>query len=108
MVCAFSFLRALFSSRKKSRSKDLSAPPEYRQICNEQVDVKSQTICEPQLLNPNLRFTASELEVELSSKDVRFAAAVVELMLPRLTLGVWHEPIGWGHYSFPVDKVGFR
>jgi hypothetical protein len=30
---------------------------------------------------------------------------VVELMVPRLNLGVWNEPVGWGHYSYTLDKV---
>lgn len=56
-------------------------------------------------MNPNLHFTANDIESHLASKDARFAAAVVELMLPRLKLGVWQEPVGWGHYSFTLDKV---
>src|SRR5271170_1390414 len=104
MVCVFSFLRSIFGSRKKPAA-GLPPPPEYGQICPQEFPEKSARISQPSYLNPNLQFTAQDLEAYLSSKDARFAAAVVELMLPRLKLGVWQEPVGWGHYSFTLDKV---
>jgi hypothetical protein len=107
MVCAFSFLRNIFTPRKKTETP-LAPPPDYVQVCStSQPDIseKSPHCEESPFLNPNLHFTATDIESHLSSKDARFAAAVVELMLPRLKLGVWQEPVGWGHYSFTLDKV---
>ena len=104
MVCMFSFLRNLFISRKKTESA-LPPPPDYVQVCAVDLPEKSTACNEPSLLNPNLHFTANDIENQLANKDARFAAAVVELMLPRLRLGVWQEPVGWGHYSFTLDKV---
>ena len=85
-------------------------PPEYVQVCGTSRPLLSEKsslpACETAaLLNPNLRFTADEIEGHLAHQDTVFASAVVELMLPRLKLGVWHEPVGWGHYSFTIDKV---
>ena len=108
MVCFLSFLRKTFSFRKKNMLMDTSPTPEYKQICGPDVtSEKSVGECgsSPQLLNPGLRFTASDIESHLVSKDVLFAAAVVELMLPRLKVGVWQELVGWGHYSYTLDKV---
>ena len=109
MVCVFSFFRTIFSARKKTNSGStplFPPPPEYVQVCaSELPPEKSPLSEEPLLLNPNLHFTANDIESQLAVKDARFAAAVVELMLPRLKLGVWHEPVGWGHYSFTMDKV---
>ena len=103
MVCVSSFLRNLFGARKKPAV--LPPPPEYGQVCPEEFPEKSARVSEPSYLNPNLTFTAQDLEAHLAGKDTRFAAAVVELMLPRLKLGVWQEPVGWGHYSYTLDKV---
>ena len=103
MVCVFSFLRSIFGARKKPAG--LPPPPEYGQICPQEFPEKAARISEPSYLNPNLQFTAQDLEAYLAGKDARFAAAVVALMLPRLKLGVWQEPVGWGHYSYTLDKV---
>jgi hypothetical protein len=108
MVCLVSFLRNIISPRKKTEST-LPPPPDYREVCaqdnHENVEKPPISNVESALLNPNLHFTANDIEAHLSTKDTRFAAAVVELMLPRLQLGVWQEPVGWGHYSFTLDKV---
>ena len=104
MVCVFSFLRNLFVSRKKIESA-LPPPPDYVQVCALDLPEKSSECSESAFLNPNLHFTANDIENQLAGKDARFAAAVVELMLPRLKLGVWQEPVGWGHYAFTLDKV---
>lgn len=107
MVGAFSFLRNIFSPRKKTETV-LPPPPEYIQVCASQQNISEKSHYEESLLlNPNLHFTANDIESHLSSKDARFAAAVVELMLPRLKLGIWQEPVGWGHYSFTLDVVQF-
>lgn len=103
MVSVISFLRSLFGASKKSAI--LPPPPEYVQVCPQKFPEKAARISEPSYLNPNLQFTAQELEAYLAGKDASFAAAVVELMLPRLKLGVWLEPVGWGHYSYTLDKV---
>jgi hypothetical protein len=114
MVSMFSFLRRFISARKRSPDCILSAdtsgsPPEYGQVCGSAPLVSEKASlpsCEDSsLLNPNLRFTANEIEGHLVQQDTAFAAAVVELMLPRLKLGVWKEPVGWGHYSYTVEKV---
>ena len=110
MVGLQSFLRRLFAPNKTKRPDEvLPPPPEYRQVCSETVtDEKGQDAQAPTgFLNPNLQFTAREIESGLRAKDVRFAAAVVELMLPRLRLGVYLEPVGWGHYSYTLEKVSF-
>jgi hypothetical protein len=105
MVCLFSFIRSLLGSRKKQIPSLLPPPPEYVAVCPDKVSEKGELISEHTLLNPRLHFTANDLEVHLAGKDANFAAAVVELMLPRLKLGVWQEPVGWGHYSYTLDKV---
>jgi hypothetical protein len=108
MVCFTSMFTRLLGRRKHRRSVNLSPPP-YDPQTNTvvQVEEKQHVITESQLLNPELHFTAHEIEAHLVLKDTRFAAAVVELMVPRLKLGVWKEPVGWGHYSYTLDKVSF-
>lgn len=110
MIFPFSFIRNIFCSNKKNApaTTTLPPPPEYRQICPPEAatEKRRHSHGESQYLNPNLHFTADEIEAHLAVKDARFAAAVVELMLPRLELGVWSEPVGWGHYSYALDKVG--
>jgi len=107
MVAIFTFLRSLFVHRKKSRVTQLSPPPEYSQICGTEQSIgeKGQPSKGTQYLNPNLQFTADDIDAHLVTKDAKFAAAIVELMLPRLKLGVWKEPVGWGHYSYTLHKV---
>jgi len=110
-----SFFRRILPSGKKSAESAIAPetyvpPPEYVQVCGTSSPLlpekSSPPPCETAtLLNPNLRFTADEIEGHLAHQDAIFASAVVELMLPRLRLGVWHEPVGWGHYSFTIDKV---
>lgn len=86
---------------------DMPPPPEYGQVCSSVVITSEKSVdsCDVQLLNPGLRFTAGDIESHLVGKDGTFAAAVVELMLPRLKVGVWQELVGWGHYSYTLDKV---
>jgi hypothetical protein len=111
MVSLFNLIRRLFPPRKKSAECVLvpdGAPPQYVQVCGAAPPPEKASLpsCEDSsLLNPNLHFTASEIEGHLVQQDAVFAAAVVELMLPRLKLGVWKEPVGWGHYSYTVEKV---
>jgi len=104
MICIGSFFSKLFGVRKSARStfQEVSPPP-YEHLITRHgcINEKSGS----QLLNPNLSFTATEIEAQLVSKDIKFAAAVVELMVPRLKLGVWKEPVGWGHYTYTLDKV---
>jgi len=111
MVALLTFLRNLFVHRKKSRVTELSSvpPPEYSQICAVEPPVteKEQPSKEAQYLNPKLQFTADDIDAHLAMKDAKFAAAIVELMLPRLKLGVWKEPVGWGHYSYTLHKVRY-
>ncbi len=107
MVCfstrPFKLLIKLFANRKDERIADISPPPyEHRPSIKPECVAEK---CGSPFLNPNLSFTASDIEGYLVSKDARFAAAVVELMVPRLNLGVWNEPVGWGHYSYTLDKV---
>jgi hypothetical protein len=114
MVSLFNLVRRLFPPRKSSPECIFvpdGAPPQYVQVCgaaplSEKASLPS---CEDSsLLNPNLHFTASEIEGHLVQQDAVFAGAVVELMLPRLKLGVWKEPVGWGHYSYTVEKVSIQ
>ena len=118
MVQIVAFMRKIFGSRSKGTSSTVSKqmelpPPEYVSVCTgshapvlvEKTATTTTTRGDTQFLNPNLAFTASEIEAQLISKDTKFAAAVVELMVPRLKLGVWQEPVGWGHYSYTLDKV---
>ena len=106
MVSLTVFFRQLFGFRKKSDSNTLPPPPDYGEICSSPYPIEKPPSGKgAPFLNPNLHFTADEIEAHLSEKDARFAAAVVELMLPRLKLGVWQEPVGWGHYSFALEKV---
>ena len=116
MFCSIvSFFRRILPSGNKSAESAMAPetyvpPPEYVQVCGTSRPLLSEKsslpACETAaLLNPNLRFTADEIEGHLAHQDTIFASAVVELMLPRLKLGVWHEPVGWGHYSFTIDKV---
>jgi hypothetical protein len=107
MVCfgikGFRLLSKLFPPRKEDRTVDISPPPyEHQPTVNSECVAEK---CGSPFLNPNLSFTASDLEAHLVSKDAKFAAAVVELMVPRLKLGVWKEPVGWGHYSYSLDRV---
>jgi len=107
MVCfstrPFKLLIKLFTNREDKRIADISPPPyEHRPSIKPECVAEK---CGSPFLNPNLSFTASDIEGYLVSKDARFAAAVVELMVPRLNLGVWNEPVGWGHYSYTLDKV---
>lgn len=111
MVSLFNLVRRLFP-RKRSPECVLvpdGAPPQYGQVCGAAPPLSEKASlpsCEDSsLLNPNLHFTANEIEGHLVQQDTVFAAAVVELMLPRLKLGVWKEPVGWGHYSYTVEKV---
>jgi hypothetical protein len=106
MHCLFGLLGFQSREKKAKRSVKSSAPPDYHEVCFRQVsDEKGGIVVPSGLLNPELRFTAEEIEGDLRAKDVRFAAAVVELMLPRLRSGVYQEPVGWGHYSFTIEKV---
>jgi hypothetical protein len=109
MVCFGSFFSKVFGSRKSTRSVVEISPPPYDHqttITTTKTDREcvSKKSASP-FLNPNLSFTANDIEAHLVSKDANFAAAVVELMVPRLKLGVWKEPVGWGHYSYTLDKV---
>src|SRR5262249_47322979 len=106
--CLPSFLRRLFTHNKPKREDEsLPPPPEYRQVCSEEpTDEKGQAALERSgFLNHDLQFTAIGRESSFRSKDGPVAAAVVELMLPRLKLGVYQEPVGWGHYSYTLEKV---
>jgi len=110
MVCVFSFIRGIFSLRRKTITENNAGfppPPEYVQVCNSELPPEKVSFSKGSspFLNPNLHFTANDIESQLAVKDAKFAAAVVELMLPRLKMGVWHEPVGWGHYSFTMEKV---
>jgi hypothetical protein len=105
MAWLTSFLRKILGRREQPKEKETTPPPEYVQACNETMPEKSNHVEQASYLNPNLHFTAGDIEAHLVVKDARFAAAVVELMVPRLKLGVWLEPVGWGHYSYTVDKV---
>jgi hypothetical protein len=88
---------------------EISSPPPYdhQTFVPESHEKVHFLPTESPFLNPELHFTAHEIEAHLVVKDTRFAAAVVELMVPRLKLGVWKEPVGWGHYSYTLDKVSF-
>jgi hypothetical protein len=99
-----SFLQRLLGRSKRPSEKE-TPPPEYVSVCPEFVLEKARLGEGGAYLNPNLHFTATDIESHLVLKDIRFAAAVVELMASRLKLGVWLEPLGWGHYSYTVDKV---
>lgn len=103
MVSLASLFQKLFGSRKRCSTAiaDSSPPPYDGPTANASSAPEKQS----PFLNPALTFTAEEIEEQLGKKDAIFAAAVVELMLPRLKLGVWQEPVGWGHYSFTLDKV---
>jgi hypothetical protein len=105
MVGFISFIRTIFCCCTKPTTMDDTPPPEYKQVCDPSVtSEKSPNDCS-RFLNPGLRFTAGDIESQLVVKDATFASAVVELMLPRLTAGVWQELVGWGHYSYTLDKV---
>jgi len=103
MVSFSSFFRKIFASRKQSRQTESSPPPYDDQEIPDEATLTDEKLSH--LLNPDLKFTAEEIESQLVKKDAAFASAVVELMLPRLRLGVWQEPVGWGHYSYTLDKV---
>jgi hypothetical protein len=107
MVNILSCFRRIFGPRKSSRSVEISPPPYDHQTIVPETHEKLPLPTESPFLNPELHFTAHEIESHLVIKDTRFAAAVVELMVPRLRLGVWKEPVGWGHYSYTLDKVSF-
>jgi hypothetical protein len=107
MVSLTSLLRKIFGNRKQPSSKADSLPPPYDCHCPAE-QVSAITEKDSPLLNPALQFTATEIEAHLIKKDRIFAAAVIELVLPRLRLGVWCEPVGWGHYSYTLDKVFYR
>jgi hypothetical protein len=108
MVGFVKALRTIFSCRSQTPPMDNTPPPEYKQICGEAVTSEKPGEHASSLLNPGLRFTAADIESHLVGKDQKFAAAVVELMLPRLKVGVWQELVGWGHYSYTLDKVTLR
>jgi len=103
MISLTSFFRKVFCVGKQVGLAEPSPPP-YDFHCASEKNAPSIEKSLP-FLNPGLKFTAAELEAHLSKQDTRFAAAVVELMLPRLKLGVWQEPVGWGHYSYEIQKV---
>jgi hypothetical protein len=95
MVGVMSFLRKIFSSDKKPQSSVLPPPPAYGQVCPQTLPEKVPQRSGSEYLNPNLDFTARDVEAHLATKDARFAAAAVELMVPRLKLGVYQESVGW-------------